>query len=87
MKLLQHMSLGIWPICTPLGANVDVVEHGVNGLLAETADDWDRGVDRLVTEPDLMSALGQRAVETAHARYALQARAGDIVEAFRAAVA
>jgi glycosyltransferase involved in cell wall biosynthesis len=84
MKLIQYMSLGIPPVCTPIGANTEVVEHGSNGLFARCAADWDRQLERLVVDRDLRRAIGDRAAETAHSQYTIQARAEEIVDVFRA---
>jgi glycosyltransferase involved in cell wall biosynthesis len=86
MKLIQYMSLGIPPVCTPLGANTEVVDHGVNGVFARSPTEWDRELARLISDADLRQAMGERAAQTAHSRYTVQARAEDIVEAFTSAL-
>lgn len=87
MKLIQYMSLGIPPVCTPIGANTDVVVHGENGLLADSSAEWEAAVSRLIEDADLRATMGRAAAHTAHAAYTAQARADDIIEAFTAAVA
>lgn len=84
MKIIQYMSLGIPPICTPIGANTEVVQHGSNGLFARTDADWDRELRRLIVDPSLRHEIGERAAQTAHEKYTVQARAEQIVEAFSA---
>jgi len=86
MKLIQYMSLGIPPVCTPIGANPNVVLHGENGLLADDEADWDAALTRLVEDPDARAAMGDAAARTAHASYTVQARAEDIIEAFTSAI-
>ena len=84
MKLIQYMSLGIPPVCTPIGANPDVVIDGENGLLADGDAAWEAAIARLVEDDGLRAALGAAAARTAHAGYTIQARADEIVEAFAA---
>jgi glycosyltransferase involved in cell wall biosynthesis len=87
LKLVQYMALGIPAVCTPLGANPEVVEDGVTGFLASTQDEWLTAIDRLVTNPALRRAMGARAAEVAADRYTVQANAKVIEGAFRALVA
>jgi glycosyltransferase involved in cell wall biosynthesis len=86
MKLVQYMALGIPAVCTPLGSNPDVVEHGRTGFLADSPDEWVRYLERLVDDPTLRAEMSARALEVAHQHYTLQANAEKIVAAFRSAI-
>lgn len=71
-KLIQYMACGIPVIASPVGVNVDIVEHGVNGFLAKTETEWREAIMTLLHDPDLrrdMGAAGRRKVQ---AHYALQ---------------
>lgn len=87
LKLVQYMALGIPAVATPLGSNPIVIDHGRTGFLAEGDAEWTKHIERLVTDPDLRTEMGQRAAEVAHQHYTLQANAEKIVAAFRSAVA
>ena len=39
ITLLEAMSMGVIPICTPVGGIVDVVKDGYNGFLSHHVDD------------------------------------------------
>ena len=39
-KALQYMALGIPTVAQRVGANLGIIEHGVNGLLAGSMDEW-----------------------------------------------
>ena len=39
LSLLEAMSLGVIPICTPAGGVIDVIEDGRNGYMTDTFDD------------------------------------------------
>lgn len=39
LTLLEAMSLGVIPVCTPAGGIVDVIENGKNGYCSQTFDD------------------------------------------------
>ena len=43
-KLIQYMACGLPVIASPVGVNSQIVEHGVNGFLADDNNDF---VDRI----------------------------------------
>lgn len=65
-KLIQYMACGLPVVASPVGVNSEIVEHGVNGFLAETDDEWRAAIKSLLDDPDLrlrMGAAGRRKVE------------------------
>ena len=87
LKLVQYMALGVPPVATPLGSNPIVIDDGRTGFLADSEDAWVTAVERLLDNAELRDEIGERAAQTAHERYTLQANAEKIVAAFRSAVA
>ncbi len=74
LKALQYMACGVPCIATPWGAAADIVEHGVNGLLADTPNEWRDAIDRL-RDADERKRIGGAARATVEARYSLNAAA------------
>ena len=71
-KLIQYMACGLPVVASPVGVNAEIVEHGVNGFLATTHEEWDAALTTLLRDPDLrrrMGAAGRRKVEE---EYSLQ---------------
>ena len=68
-KLLQVMAAGKPVIASPVGANVQVVRHGVNGFLAETTEEW-AGALRKLADPELRCRMGEEARRTVADHYA-----------------
>jgi len=65
-KLLQYMAFGIPSVASPVGMNREVIEHGRNGLLAMTEEDWINGLDELISQPAKrreISSAGRETVE------------------------
>lgn len=65
-KLLQYMAAGVPAVASSVGMNADVIEHGDNGLLADSHADWSRALDELLGDPELARRLGdagRRSVE------------------------
>ena len=68
-KLLQVMAAGKPVIASPVGANVQVVQHGVNGFLANTAEDWGEALRTLAADSALRQRMGAAARRTVEDRY------------------
>ncbi|HLE62449.1 MAG TPA: glycosyltransferase family 4 protein, partial [Pyrinomonadaceae bacterium] len=86
MKSAQYMALGIPPVCTPLGSNREVIEHGKTGFFAETKEDWVGYLELLIKDSELRTRMGQSAAQAAREKFSLQANAEKIIDAFRSAV-
>jgi glycosyltransferase involved in cell wall biosynthesis len=67
-KLLQVMAAGKPVIASPVGANRQVVRHGVNGFLAETMDEWTEALLKLA-DPELRQRMGAEARKTVEEQY------------------
>jgi glycosyltransferase involved in cell wall biosynthesis len=71
-KLIQYMACGLPVVASPVGVNADIVEHGVNGFLVETPDDWSRALKTLIGNPDLRRQMGAAGRKRVEERYSLQ---------------
>jgi glycosyltransferase involved in cell wall biosynthesis len=71
-KLIQYMACGLPVVASPVGVNVEIVEHGVNGFLAETPDDWSRALKALMCNPELRRQMGAAGRMRVVERYSLQ---------------
>lgn len=71
-KLIQYMACGLPVIASPVGVNVRIVEHGVNGFLARTDAEWREALITLLRDPDLRRRMGQAGRRKVEAEYSLQ---------------
>lgn len=58
-KIKEYMSAGIPVVCSPVGHNLELVEDGVNGYFAESAEDWEDRLIRLISDAELRSRMGE----------------------------
>jgi glycosyltransferase involved in cell wall biosynthesis len=71
-KLIQYMASGLPVIASPVGVNTEIVEHGVNGFLAATQDEWREALVALLREPALRRKMGQAGRRKVEQHYSLQ---------------
>lgn len=62
LTLLEAMSLGVIPICTPAGGIADVIEDGCNGYMTKTFDDDEfyRKIEQAIREKGRLNRTGIR---------------------------
>lgn len=85
-KALQYMAVERPVVVSPVGMNVELVEDGVNGLLADTDDDWVRALTRLAHDRDLRRRLAIRGRRTVEEGFSSIAAASDFARAVRSAI-
>src|SRR5262245_26884280 len=78
-KLLQVMAAGKPVIASPVGANRQAVRHGVNGFLAETAEEWTEALRKLA-DPALRQRMGAEARKTVEEQYSTSVAAPRLAE-------
>jgi glycosyltransferase involved in cell wall biosynthesis len=78
--------MGVPTVCSAVGANLEVIEHGVNGLLARTPEDWLAALERLIDDPSLRARLGAAGRRTVEERYSMRRSARALAEVIRGEV-
>jgi glycosyltransferase involved in cell wall biosynthesis len=78
-KALLYMSMGIPPVCSPVGVNCDIVTDGVNGFLAEAEDAWYQRLAHLVESSTDRRRMGAAGRETVERQYSVVAQAPRFV--------
>ncbi len=71
-KLIQYMACGLPVVASPVGVNCQIVEHGVNGFLAETPAQWAEALQTLLADPALRQRMGQAGRQKVDQQYSLQ---------------
>ena len=85
-KLIQYMACGLPVVASPVGVNCEIVEHGVNGFLAETYDDWREAIATLIANPDLRVQMGQAGRAKVEQYYSLQVWGPKVANILKSAV-
>lgn len=71
-KLIQYMACGLPVVASPVGVNKDIVQHGVNGFLAETDEEWRAAIGTLLSDPCLRHRMGAAGRKKVEENYSLQ---------------
>jgi glycosyltransferase involved in cell wall biosynthesis len=77
LKLVQYMACAIPSVGARLGANNEIVQHGVDGMLAGGDQDYVEIIERLIGDRALRERIGRAGRRTVAERYSLQVRAPE----------
>lgn len=82
-KLIQYMACSRPVVASPVGANKQIVEDGVNGFLASTKDEWVRALNTLINDHDLRVRMGNAGRKKVEMHYCLQVTAPRLAKILR----
>jgi glycosyltransferase involved in cell wall biosynthesis len=82
-KLIQYMACGKAVIASPVGMNTEIVNEGVNGLLAATDDAWFSALSLLAGNRQMRQAMGERGRAIVEQKYCLQVTAPQLAGMMR----
>lgn len=82
LKGLQYMALEIPTIMSPVGVNIEIIEHGYNGLLAETMEDWANSISFLIENSSDLMRIGRQGRVTVQKEYSVEANKHKYIDYF-----
>ena len=59
-KLIQYMACGLPVVASPVGINRELVDHGANGFLAESSEEWEQALRILLSDAELRMRMGRK---------------------------
>ena len=81
-KCLQYMALGIPSIVSPVGVNNSIVNNNENGLLAESIEEWEYALEKLIQNKTERKRIGMAGKETIRDRYSVLAHKEEYIKLF-----
>ena len=81
-KAIQYMASGVATVASPVGVTTNLIQHNINGLLADSVDEWFQALDRLVRDTDLRAQIVTNARQTIEESYSLKVWAPRFVALF-----
>lgn len=85
-KLIQYMACGIPVIASPIEINTKIVNHRVNGFLAETLDGWKEYFELLKDNVKLREEMGLQGRKTVEENYTLQVSTPKLMNILKSVV-
>ena len=86
-KALQYWAVGIPAVCSRVGVLNDMVQHGVNGFLAETTDEWVAALSALIEDVTLRRRMGDAGRSLVAERYSVHVTAPKLHAIFDSVLA
>lgn len=83
-KARTYMAAGVVPVCTAIGYNLELLEHGRTGMLCREQAQWSESLEQLLSQPGLRQAMAEAACAEVRARFAPAAIAGQLAELLKA---
>jgi len=73
LKALQYLACGIPAVCSPVGANVEVISPGIEGFLPADESDWFNALLELSSDHEKRNAMGTAGIAKVSRDYSLEA--------------
>ncbi|WP_132052533.1 glycosyltransferase family 4 protein [Pseudocnuella soli] len=71
-KAIQYMAVGKPAVASAVGVNAEIIDHGVNGFLCASHDDWLKALSYLLNHPEAAKSMGAAAREKMVQNYSLR---------------
>lgn len=81
VKILQCFAASVPVVCSPVGANLEVVEHGRNGYFARTDEEWLERLSELLGDAEKRKQFGVAGRQTLEGKYSIAANLNRFVHA------
>ncbi|MGI8892287.1 MAG: glycosyltransferase family 4 protein [Bacteroidia bacterium] len=73
LKALQYMATGVPTVATAIGTIFRIIDHGNNGFLVSSDEEWLASLKQLISSEELRRKLGSNAVKTVEESYSINA--------------
>ena len=86
LKILQYMAAHVVPVASDVGANRDIIDHGHDGFLCRTEDEWFECLLDLARNPSGRVEIGKAAREKVVSEYSVAVAQKRLVQICREVV-
>ena len=81
-KALQYMSLGVPAIVSPVGVNTDIVEHGMNGYVCDTVEEWEASLRSVLSDKDKVITVAKNSRKKIEDYYSVKSNKDNFIQLF-----
>lgn len=79
-KLIQYMACGIPVIGSPIGENNIIIDEGINGFFANTNDEWEYFLEKLICDKNLRQSLGNEGYRKVQETYTTEIQGPNVIK-------
>lgn len=81
-KLIQYLALGIPAVASPVGVNKEIIEHGKNGFLVGTQEEWYQTLKKLLNNFSFRKLLSEEGRDSIVSKYSVQEYKNEFIALF-----
>ncbi len=81
-KLIQYLALEIPAVSSPFGVNKKIIDHGENGFLCSTEEEWYAAIEKLILDAALRVKLGKAGRKKIQSQYSLESNKDNFLGMF-----
>ncbi len=86
LKGITYMACGTPTIMSAVGVNTQIIQHGENGFLAHTHEEWVRYLSQLIEDVELRHRLGLAGRQTVVEKYSVNANKHHYLEVLKSLI-
>lgn len=86
LKGITYMACGTPTIMSAVGVNTQIIQHGENGFLAHTHEEWVRYLSQLIEDVELRHRLGLAGRKTVVEKYSVEANKHHYLEVLKSLI-
>jgi glycosyltransferase involved in cell wall biosynthesis len=81
-KIIQYLSLGIPALASPVGVNSEIIDHGANGFVCGSEEEWYNFLEELLTDEQKRSCFGINGRKKIEEEYSIKANTEKFLNLF-----
>lgn len=82
LKALTYMACGVPVVTNPVGVNKEIVQHGSNGFLVNSEEEWLNVLEQLINDKLLREKMGYEGLRTVQQVYSVDANKEKYLKVF-----
>jgi glycosyltransferase involved in cell wall biosynthesis len=81
-KVLQYMSMSIPAVASPVGVNMQLIDHEYSGLLARSESEWYEALKKLIMDKTLRTSIGKRGRDIVETQFSVRSNSDNFLRLF-----
>jgi glycosyltransferase involved in cell wall biosynthesis len=87
LKLIEYLAVGTPAVASPVGVNTEIIRNGETGFLAQSNNDWQMHLARLISDRAIRARLGQAGRQHVEQHYSIKVMLPRLIKVLESAAA